>query len=371
MTKFYSRYKALLFSLILLIGTIGAGYGFARIYYPAVASIGTGDITGTMILDRTITGADISTSTALTIDGLTVTNATATDLTVSGGNITTSKLTVSGTSTLATTTITNLASATGNVSMFTNDAGYLTSYTETDPVWAATSSNYLTTANAAATYLPLTGGTISGTLDINGTSTLATTTVTDLTVSGTATIAYLKAPYSSQGTIFYVNSAQYLAPLPPGTSGQYLKTQGSGADPVWGPSPKAEYIKGSASGTDYQGTATTAEDVDATNLSKDLSDLTVGGIIQITYDYKFRRYLDNLDVYTRIQDITNGITLAQFTANAGGWFHEKGIINYIVPSTSLTIRLQAWISGENEDWVVSNGSESGSGVTPVITFQKL
>lgn len=36
-----------------------------------------------------------------------------------------------------------------------NPNGYISSYTETDPIWTAASGNYLTTANAAATYQPI------------------------------------------------------------------------------------------------------------------------------------------------------------------------------------------------------------------------
>lgn len=100
--------KGLIISLILLIGILGAGYGFARIYYPAVATIGEGDITGTMIKDHDVTGDDIATTTSLTIIGLTVTNATATKLIVNSDGTIGGTLTVSGTSTLATTTAAKL-----------------------------------------------------------------------------------------------------------------------------------------------------------------------------------------------------------------------------------------------------------------------
>jgi hypothetical protein len=57
------------------------------------------------------------------------------------------------------TTSTNLTTdnfASANISQWTNDAGYLTSAgAESDPVWSAASSSYLTVADAALTYLDL------------------------------------------------------------------------------------------------------------------------------------------------------------------------------------------------------------------------
>ncbi|MFA5048033.1 MAG: tail fiber domain-containing protein [Patescibacteria group bacterium] len=131
-------------------------------------------------------------------------------------------LAVSGTSTLATTSITYLTlpnitnsflavDENGNV-IVTSTAGFLTSYTETDPlfmaasaslpylavesdpIWLAASSSYLTVSDASSTYLTsasaastyltqasatltylaLSGGTITGDLTVSGTSTLAT-----------------------------------------------------------------------------------------------------------------------------------------------------------------------------------------------------
>jgi hypothetical protein len=43
--------------------------------------------------------------------------------------------------------VNTLTNKSGNISMWTNDAGYLTAFTETDPVWTIASSNYYTKAN--------------------------------------------------------------------------------------------------------------------------------------------------------------------------------------------------------------------------------
>lgn len=42
-----------------------------------------------------------------------------------------------------------------NISLFVNDSGYLTSYTETDPIWTAAQPNYSTTSQADLLYYPL------------------------------------------------------------------------------------------------------------------------------------------------------------------------------------------------------------------------
>ncbi|MFA6485976.1 MAG: tail fiber domain-containing protein, partial [Candidatus Magasanikbacteria bacterium] len=65
--------------------------------------------------------------------------------------------------------------ATDTISQWTNNAGYLTAYTETDPIWMAASSSYLTVATAASTYEPVfsvlsiaKGGTNTTTLGASG-----------------------------------------------------------------------------------------------------------------------------------------------------------------------------------------------------------
>ncbi len=119
------------------------------------------------------------------------------------------------------TTLGTLTTAGGNISLWTNDSSYATTgytgweiATSTDLIagtgltlTGSTLSNDLGTAIekgeisnsgtlsfdwadsevandiTASNYLPLAGGTITGDLTVNGTSTLATTTITDLTVS--------------------------------------------------------------------------------------------------------------------------------------------------------------------------------------------
>jgi len=47
----------------------------------------------------------------------------------------------------------------------------------------------------------------------------------------------------AHGDLLFVNSAGELARLPPGTAGQFLKTQGAGADPVWASPPGGWTVK--------------------------------------------------------------------------------------------------------------------------------
>ncbi|MBU2118755.1 MAG: hypothetical protein KJ954_14300, partial [Alphaproteobacteria bacterium] len=47
------------------------------------------------------------------------------------------------------------------------------------------------------------------------------------------TLTYLAVPSMAQGDIFYADTATSIARLGAGTSGNYLKTQGAAANPVW------------------------------------------------------------------------------------------------------------------------------------------
>jgi hypothetical protein len=84
----------------------------------------------------------------------------------------------------STNTFTNKS---GNISQWTNDAAYLTYYTETDPVWIADKPNYLTSALAASTYQTALSGT--GVVYFTGTtpSYLSTTGSGDVALATTPT----------------------------------------------------------------------------------------------------------------------------------------------------------------------------------------
>jgi len=56
--------------------------------------------------------------------------------------------------------------------------------------------------------------------------------------AGTAANNVFKIPADiAQGDIFYVDDTGNIARLPAGTAGQFLQTQGSGANPQWAPAP--------------------------------------------------------------------------------------------------------------------------------------
>jgi hypothetical protein len=104
--------------------------------------------------------------------------------------------------------------------------GYLTSYTEIDPVWTAAEPNYANLGQAE---------TIAGNW-VNVANPWADDEVAALS-SGV------------QGDILYHDGASWTQ-LAAGTSGQFLQTQGAGADPQWasagGAPPDATYLVSSA-----------------------------------------------------------------------------------------------------------------------------
>ena len=61
--------------------------------------------------------------------------------------------------------------------------------------------------------------------------------------AGTAANNVFKIPSDiAQGDIFYVDGTGNVARLPAGTAGQFLQTQGAGADPQWAFPPSGEGI---------------------------------------------------------------------------------------------------------------------------------
>ncbi len=199
--------------------------------------VGTG-VASSSFVDGDFTVTGTSTLATTTITDLTVSGTTTLNNLVINGNTTLGNLTFASTTisdlnfTSATGTnlyVSNLISVIGGNSLQWNEsynivsasssfwddayswgdhslAGYLTSYTESDPYWSAVSTSlsvsnfatstirqwtndadYLTVATASSMYLGLGGGTISGNLTVNGTSTLASTTISNLLVNGVST----------------------------------------------------------------------------------------------------------------------------------------------------------------------------------------
>lgn len=70
------------------------------------------------------------------------------DILTAGSGISISNDTISADNTIARTS--QIPTVPTNVSSFTNDAGYLTSYTETDPVFTASAAHGITSSNITA-----------------------------------------------------------------------------------------------------------------------------------------------------------------------------------------------------------------------------
>ncbi len=70
------------------------------------------------------------------------------DILTAGNGISISNDTISADNTIARTS--QIPTVPTNVSSFTNDAGYLTSYTETDPVFTASAAHGITSSNITA-----------------------------------------------------------------------------------------------------------------------------------------------------------------------------------------------------------------------------
>lgn len=154
-------------------------------------------------------GSNVANGVTMTGDA-SITNSGA--LTINDNAITNAK--VSGTAEIEVSKLAN--SPTDNQIIRTNGTtvewwtpNYLTSYTETDPIWTTASSNYYTKTNVQT----------SGGATIHWDN--ITNEPTFLTVTGT-----------NNGDLMYYNGTNWVA-LAPGTSGQVLRTNGTGSAPDW------------------------------------------------------------------------------------------------------------------------------------------
>jgi hypothetical protein len=68
---------------------------------------------------------------------------------------------------------------------------------------------------------------------------------------------------ASQGSIIYFSATGTMATLPPGTAGQFLKTQGAGANPVWANVPSGGWILKTYQASTSQTVSITGLDLDA------------------------------------------------------------------------------------------------------------
>ena len=124
----------------------------------------------------------------------------------------------------------NLTNKTGNISQWTNDSGYLTTYSETDPVWTAASGNYLLKAGGT-----MTGDLNMGTKNITNAGTITGTFSGALTgnvtgnVSGKAANVTGTVAIGNGGTgqTTANNAFNALAPSQGGNNGKFLTTDGT------------------------------------------------------------------------------------------------------------------------------------------------
>lgn len=76
-------------------------------------------------------------------------------------------------------------------------------------------------------------GNITG-VNIASGANIADTSLATISTTGKVNISALTVSSQAQGDVIYASSSSAWARLGPGTSGQFLKTQGAGANPVWG-----------------------------------------------------------------------------------------------------------------------------------------
>lgn len=88
--------------------------------------------------------------------------------------------------------------------------------------------------SAAITYskLSLTGGIVNA--DVNASAAIVDSKLATISTAGKVNISALTVASQAQGDVIYASSGSAWARLGPGTSGQFLRTQGAAANPVWG-----------------------------------------------------------------------------------------------------------------------------------------
>lgn len=93
-------------------------------------------------------------------------------------------------------------------------------------------TNIVAAAGIAYSKLTLTGSIVNA--DINASAAIADSKLATISTTGKVNISALTVASQAQGDIIYASSATAWVRLGPGTSGQFLKTQGASANPVWG-----------------------------------------------------------------------------------------------------------------------------------------
>jgi len=149
----------------------------------------------------------------------------------------------------------------------------------------------------------------------------------------------------AQGDIYYWTGSA-LARLPAGTSGQFLQTQGPGANPQWSPFAPVVAV-GSASGTAYSVTSGTGNGaaLDSTNLKITFTG-AVGQWIRITAFAAGQVVVTaNQSVNINMVDVTNSTLVGTICGGAtvsNGTYQIYGIITFFYQLQSTTTVLQMY-----------------------------
>jgi hypothetical protein len=149
-------------------------------------------------------------------------------------------------------------------------------------------------------------------------------------------IPWIASP--AQGDVPYYSGSAW-SRLPAGTSGQFLQTQGAGANPIWQTATAGYHGAGTANNSNYSTASTTLVDVDATNLKVTISGLTVGQFVMIRVAGQVTTSGSTVTNGLQFNDTTNATTIFQqnITSSTGN-FSFDGL--YKVQSASTTFSLQ-------------------------------
>lgn len=130
--------------------------------------------------------------------------------------------------------------------------------------------------------------------DVSATS--AASKIPRFDASGKLDVASMLAIGSqAQGDVIYASSASAFARLGPGTSGQFLKTQGAAANPIWSDISAVSKHTVDTTGVSYNNDAT----------ERTLVSVTItGGTLSTNNGVRVRMYFDNIAFYTTAQTFT-------------------------------------------------------------------
>ncbi len=162
----------------------------------------------------------------------------------------------------------------------------------------------------------------------------------------------------TQGDILYSNGSNSLAKLGAGTSGQFLKTQGSGANPAWADVSQPRFFYATSASATISNTASewanyiTTVDVTSPTAGNYLYIWTAGGGFNNdhsdTYSWTALRIKDDQNTSTEGTEVAKVLT--SYINASGNTYYGAGsfvIGRYLVPSSSgtITVRCCPYVSG--------------------------